>query len=67
MIIYTKADETTDNDYIVMLSAYMSAAEDGDEVIEARYEFVSNCKGFVEPDEDIAQQETKEEFDEVLN
>ena len=67
MIIYTKADETTDNDCIVMLSAYMSAAEDGDEVIEALYEFVSNCKGFVEPDEDMIQQVTKGEFDEVLN
>lgn len=28
---------------------------------------MSNCKGFVEPDEDLTQQVTKEEFEEVLN
>ena len=67
MNLKEQVDEINDNDYIVMLSAYMCAAEDGDEVIEALYEFVSNCKGFVEPDEDLTQQVTKEEFDEVLN
>ena len=67
MNLKEQVDEITDNDYIVMLSAYMCAAEDGDEVIEALYEFVSNCKGFVEPDEDLTQQVTKEEFEEVLN
>lgn len=44
---------------IVMLSAYMSAAEDGEEIIEALYEFVSNCKGFTEADDDMTQQVTK--------
>ena len=66
MNLKEQVDEITDNDYIVMLSAYMCAAEDGDEVIEALYEFVSNCKGFVEPDEDLTQQVTKEEFEEGL-
>ena len=67
MSLKEQAENVTDNDYIVMLSAYMCAAEDGDEIIEALYEFVSNCKGFVEPDEDMTQQVTKEEFEEVLS
>lgn len=58
--------EITDNDYIVMLSAYVCTAEDGDEVIEALYEFVANCKGFVEADEEMTQQVSKEEFETVL-
>ena len=58
--------EITDNDYIVMLAAYVCTAEDGDEIIEALYEFVANCKGFVEVDEEITQQVTKEEFETVL-
>lgn len=44
----------------------MAAAEDGDEVIEALYEFASNCKGFVEAEEEMTQQITKEEFETVL-
>ena len=58
--------EITDNDYIVMLAAYVCTAEDGDEVIEALYEFVANCKGFVEAEEEMTQQVTKEEFETVL-
>ena len=58
--------EITDNDYIVMLAAYVCTAEDGDEVIEALYEFVANCEGFVEADEEMTQQVTKEELETVL-
>lgn len=54
------------NEYLVILASYMSAAEDGDEIIEALYEFAANCKGFVEADEEITQQVTKEEFETVL-
>ena len=67
MQLRDQINEITDNDYIVMLSAYMCTAEDGDEIIEALYEFVSNCKGFVDVDEEMTQQVTKEEFEEVLS
>jgi len=67
MQLRDQINEIIDNDYIVMLSAYMCTAEDGDEIIEALYEFVSNCKGFVEVDEEMTQQVTKEEFEEVLS
>ena len=55
MQLRDQINEITGNDYIVMLSAYMCTAEDGDEIIEALYEFVSNCKGFVEVDEEMTQ------------
>ena len=61
-----KLMSSEDNDYLVILASYMSAAEDGDEIIEALYEFAANCKGFVEVDEEITQQVTKEEFETVL-
>lgn len=56
-----------DNEYLVILSSYMSVAEDGDEIIEALYEFMANCKGFVEADEEMVQQVTKEEFESALS
>ena len=61
-----KLASSEDNEYLIILASYMSAAEDGDEIIEALYEFVANCKGFVEVDEEITQQVTKEEFETVL-
>ena len=61
-----KLTSSEDNDYFVILASYMSAAEDGDEIIESLYEFVANCKGFVDADEEITQQVTKEEFETVL-
>ena len=61
-----KLASSEDNEYLIILSSYMSAAEDGDEIIEALYEFAANCKGFVEVDEEITQQVTKEEFETVL-
>lgn len=54
------------NDYLTILSSYMAAAEDGDEIVEALYEFVANCKGFVEADEEMTQQVTKDEFEAVM-
>lgn len=60
--------ETADNnDYFFILSSYLSSAEDGDEVLEALYEFVANCKAFVEADEQTAEQITKDEFEAVLD
>ena len=61
-----KLASSEDNEYLIILASYMSAAEDGDEIIEALYEFAANCKGFVEVDEEITQQVTKEEFETVL-
>lgn len=56
-----------ENDFIMLLSSYIAAAEDGDEVIEALYEFIANCKEFVVADEDMTQQVTKAEFEAVLD
>lgn len=67
MELKEKLEQATDNDYLTMLLAYMSAADDGDEVIDAIYEFVSICRGFVEVDEDNTKQITKGEFEAVLN
>lgn len=58
---------SAENDYLTLLSSYVVAAEDGDEVIEALYEFVENCKDFVEADEDMTHQVTKEEFETILD
>lgn len=56
-----------DSDIHVLLDSYLSICEDGDEVIESLYEFVGNCKGFVEADEDTTKQVTKDEFETVLS
>lgn len=56
-----------DSDIHVLLDSYLSICEDGDEVIESLYEFVSNCRGFVEADEDTTKQVTKDEFEGVLS
>ena len=50
-----KLASSEDNEYLIILASYMSAAEDGDEIIEALYEFAANCKGFVEADEETTQ------------
>lgn len=57
----------TNNEYLVLLSSYLCVCEDGDEVIEALYEFIANCEGFAEADEEMTQQVTKEEFEAVLD
>lgn len=43
-----KADN---NDLSVLLSTYLCACEDGDEIVEAIHEFTDNCRGFIEADE----------------
>ncbi len=63
----TKLEEMTGNDYLTILSSYMVVAEDGDEVVEALYEFVSNCRMFAEADEEETEQISKEEFEAVLD
>ena len=60
-------EETTGNDYLTILSSYMVVAEDGDEVVESIYEFVSNCRMFAEADEEETEQISKEEFEAVLD
>ena len=57
----------TNNEFLVLLSSYLCVCEDGDEVIEALYEFIANCEGFAEADEEMTQQVTKEEFEAVLD
>lgn len=59
-------ERTNDNDMSVLLSAYLCACEDGDEMIEAIREFMDNCRGFIETDEEVTQQVTKAEFEAVL-
>ncbi|NDO18583.1 hypothetical protein FMM68_02800 [Lachnospiraceae bacterium MD329] len=54
------------NDYLTLLSSYLSICETGDEVIEALEEFADNCKGFAEANEDMTEQITKAEFETVL-
>lgn len=66
MELKERLENSVGNDYLTILSSYMAAAEDGDEVIEALYEFAANCKGFVEAEEEMTQQVTKEEFETVL-
>ena len=67
MELKAKLESTTGNDYFAILSSYMIVAEDGDEVIEALYEFVSNCRMFVEADEEETEQIHKDEFEAVLD
>lgn len=67
MELKDRLEQVTDNDYLTMLSAYMSAAEDGDEVVDAIYEFVSNCRTFAETAEDNTKQVEKEEFEAILD
>lgn len=66
MELKEKLHNINDNDYLMILSSYLSVAEDGDDVIEALYEFVANCKGFAETEDDMMHQVTKEEFEAVL-
>ena len=56
-----------DNDNITLLSAYLSSADDADEVAEALYEFASICGSYSEANEEMTQQITKAEFEAVLD
>lgn len=60
-------EKAANNDLSVLLSAYLCACEDGDEIVEAIHEFTDNCRGFVEADEEVTQQVTKAEFETVLD
>lgn len=62
-----KVENSTENDYLMLLSSYFVVCEDGDEIIDALYEFVGNCKGFVETDEAMTHQVTKDEFEAILD
>ena len=59
--------ENTDNEYLTLLASYLCVCEDGDDVVEAVYEFIANCKGFAEADKEKTQQITKAEFEAVLD
>lgn len=67
MELKAKLEETTGNDYLTILSSYMIVAEDGDEVVEALYEFVSNCRMFIEPSEEETEQIGKDKFEAILS
>ena len=67
MQLKQSVENNIDNDYIMLLSSYLMACEDGDEVIQALYEFIGNCKGFAEADKEMTQQVTKTEFEAVLD
>ena len=60
-------EKAADNDLSVLLSAYLCACEDGDEIVEAIQEFMDNCRGFIEADEEVTQQVNKAEFEAVLD
>lgn len=53
-------------DILSILASYLCVCEDGDEVINALYEFSANCKSFVECKDESAEKITKEEFEAVL-
>lgn len=57
----------SDKDILGILGAYLCACEDGDEVIEALYEFSGNCSGFAVCDNEETKQITKTEFKGVLD
>lgn len=62
-----KVESAVDNDHLMLFSSYFSVCEDGDEIIEALYEFVGCCKGFVEADKEMTQQVTKTEFETIFD
>ncbi len=57
----------SDKDILCILGSYLCVCEDGEEIIDALYEFSGNCKGFIEADEETTTQITKEEFEAVLD
>ncbi len=59
-------ENAEENDYLTLLSSYLSICDTGDEVMEALEEFVNNCKDFAETNEDMTEQVTKAEFETVL-
>ena len=59
--------DCSDNDNIVLLSAYLSSADGADEVAEALYEFISVCGSYSEANEEMTQQISKAEFEAILD
>ena len=49
MELKERLDCADGNDYFIILSSYMAAADNGDEVIDALCEFAANCRTFEEP------------------
>ncbi len=60
-------ENKTDSTIHTLLAAYLSVCEDGDEVIQSLYEFVTNCSSFAEVDEETTKQITTEELEAVLD
>lgn len=67
MELRERLDCADGNDYFIILSSYMAAADNGDEVVDALCEFAANCRTFEEPEDSTAEQMTKEEFEAVLD
>ena len=67
MELKERIDCADGNDYFIILSSYMAAADNGDEVVDALCEFAANCRTFEEPEDSTAEQMTKEEFEAVLD
>ena len=62
-----KVVSAKNNDLLLLLASYLSSADDGDEIIDSLYEFVGNCRGFVEANEETTTKVTKKEFETVLD
>ena len=62
-----KVVSAKNNDLLMLLASYLSSADDGDEIIDSLYEFVGNCRGFVEANEETTTKVTKKEFETVLD
>lgn len=67
MELKERLDCADGNDYFIILSSYMAAADNGDEVVDALCEFAANCRTFTETDKENATQITKGEFEAVLD
>ena len=62
-----KVMSAKNNDLLMLLASYLSSADDGNEVVDSLYEFVGNCEGFAEADEETTTNVTKEEFETILD
>ena len=49
MELKERPDCADGNNYFIILSSYMAAADIGDEVVDALCEFAANCRTFEEP------------------
>lgn len=67
MELKNRLEKVEDNDLLVMLFSYLVSCDDGEEIMGALYEFISICQGFIDEDEQAAQQITKAEVEAVLD